>query len=223
MDKVLIVEDHGVVRAGICHIIQQEANLEIVGVAENGNQALELVKNGLMADVVLSDLHLGDISGIDLARELRQLAPELKVLMLTAECGERYLSEAFKAGAKGYLLKETDSEELVYAINKVAQGRHFICTGLAERLSKRLAAERNLSMSYPDIELSERESEILHLLADGLTNLEIADRLFTSRRTVEGHRLSLLQKTGARNGLELIKLAMLNGLLQNQEKDNQVL
>jgi DNA-binding NarL/FixJ family response regulator len=223
MDKVLIVEDHGVVRAGICHIIQQEANLEIVGVAENGNQALELVKNGLTADVVLSDLHLGDISGIDLARELRQLAPELKVLMLTAECGERYLSEAFKAGAKGYLLKETDSEELVYAINKVAQGRHFICTGLAERLSKRLAAERNLSMSYPDIELSERESEILHLLADGLTNLEIADRLFTSRRTVEGHRLSLLQKTGARNGLELIKLAMLNGLLQNQEKDNQVL
>jgi DNA-binding NarL/FixJ family response regulator len=223
MGKVLIVEDHGVVRAGICHIIQQEANLEVVGVAENGNQALELVKNGLMADVVLSDLHLGDISGIDLARELRQLAPELKVLMLTAECGERYLSEAFKAGAKGYLLKETDSEELVYAINKVAQGRHFICTGLAERLSKRLAAERNLSMSYPDIELSERESEILHLLADGLTNLEIADRLFTSRRTVEGHRLSLLQKTGARNGLELIKLAMLNGLLQNQEKDNQVL
>jgi DNA-binding NarL/FixJ family response regulator len=223
MDKVLIVEDHGVVRAGICHIIQQEANLEIVGVAENGNQALELVKNGLTADVVLSDLHLGDISGIDLARELRQLAPELKVLMLTAECGERYLSEAFKAGAKGYLLKETDSEELVYAINKVAQGRHFICTGLAERLCKRLAAERNLSTSYPDIELSERESEILHLLADGLTNLEIADRLFTSRRTVEGHRLSLLQKTGARNGLELIKLAMLNGLLQNQEKDNQVL
>jgi DNA-binding NarL/FixJ family response regulator len=223
MDKVLIVEDHGVVRAGICHIIQQEANLEIVGVAENGNQALELVKNGLTADVVLSDLHLGDISGIDLARELRQLAPELKVLMLTAECGERYLSEAFKAGAKGYLLKETDSEELVYAINKVAQGRHFICTGLAERLCKRLAAERNLSTSYPDIELSERESEILHLLADGLTNLEIADRLFTSRRTVEGHRLSLLQKTGARNGLELIKLAMLNGLLQNQEKDNQAL
>jgi DNA-binding NarL/FixJ family response regulator len=223
MGKVLIVEDHGVVRAGICHIIQQEANLEVVGVAENGNQALELVKNGLMADVVLSDLHLGDISGIDLARELRQLAPELKVLMLTAECGERYLSEAFKAGAKGYLLKETDSEELVYAINKVAQGRHFICTGLAERLCKRLAAERNLSTSYPDIELSERESEILHLLADGLTNLEIADRLFTSRRTVEGHRLSLLQKTGARNGLELIKLAMLNGLLQNQEKDNQAL
>jgi DNA-binding NarL/FixJ family response regulator len=169
-------------------------------------------------DVVLSDLHLGDMSGIDLARELQQLAPEIKVIMLTAESGERYLAEAFKAGAKGYLLKETDGEELVYAIRKVAQGRHFVCTGLARQLSKRLAAESKISSDHTTIELSERESEILHLLADGLTNLEIADRLFTSRRTVEGHRLSLLQKTGARNGLELIKLAMLNGLLQSHER-----
>jgi DNA-binding NarL/FixJ family response regulator len=215
MGKVLIVEDHGVVRAGICHIIQQEGSLEVVGTAENGSQALELVKNGLIVDVVLSDLHLGDISGIDLVRELQQLAPQIKVIMLTAESGERYLSEAFKAGAKGYLLKETDSEELVYAIHKVAKGRYFICTGLTGRLSERLAADSNISSPPQNIELSERESEILHLLADGLTNLEIADRLFTSRRTVEGHRLSLLQKTGARNGLELIKLAMLNGLLQN--------
>jgi two-component system response regulator NreC len=218
MGKILIVEDHGVVRAGICHIIKQEKDLEVVGTAENGSQALEQVKNGLLVDVVLSDLHLGDISGIDLARGLQQVAPEIKVIILTAEAGERYLSEAFKAGAKGYLLKEADSEELVYAIRKVAQGRHFICTGLAGRLSDRLASERNFSSAYSEIELSERETEILHLLADGLTNMEIADRLFTSRRTVEGHRLSLLQKTGARNGLELIKLAMLNGLLQTHEK-----
>jgi DNA-binding NarL/FixJ family response regulator len=219
MGKVLIVEDHGVVRAGICHIIQQEANLEVVGLAENGQRALELIKNGLIVDVVLSDLHLGDMSGIDLIRELKQLDPHIRAIMLTVECGERYLSEAFKAGAKGYLLKETDSEELVYAIRKVAQGRYFICTGLAGRLSERLAAGSNLSSTYPDIELSERESEILHLLANGLTNIEIADRLFTSRRTVEGHRLSLLQKMGARNGLELIKLAMLSGLLQNQTRN----
>jgi DNA-binding NarL/FixJ family response regulator len=156
MGKVLIVEDHGVVRAGICHIIQQEETLEVVGTAESGNQALELVKNGLMVDVVLTDLHLGDISGIDLTRELQQIAPKIKVIMLTAEAGERYLSEAFKAGAKGYLLKEADSEELIYAIRKVAQGRYFICTGLAGRLSERLAAERSFS-AYPDIELSERE------------------------------------------------------------------
>jgi two-component system response regulator NreC len=218
MGKVLIVEDHGVVRAGICHILQQEAKLEVVGVAENGRQAIKLVRDGLYVDVILSDLHLGDLSGIDLVRELRQMVPEIKVIILTAEENERYLSEAFRAGARGYLLKEADSEELIYAIRKVCQGRHFICTGLAGRFSERIGLEQGSPTTHPTINISARESEILHLLADGLTNMEIADRLYTSKRTVEGHRLSLLQKTGARNGLELIKLAMLYGLLTIPKK-----
>jgi DNA-binding NarL/FixJ family response regulator len=214
MGRILIVEDHGVVRTGIYHILQFEEQLEIVGAAENGTQALEMIRNGLCADIVLSDLHLGDMSGIDMVQEMRKIAPEINVLMLTVEAGEQYVSEAFKAGVKGYLLKETDSEELIYAIRKVIQGRYFICTGLAGRLRERLTLERRFSTGTTDIELSKRESEILHLLAEGLTNVEIADRLFTSKRTVEGHRLSLLHKTGARNGLQLVKLAMLNGLLQ---------
>ncbi|SDE97215.1 two component transcriptional regulator, LuxR family [Mucilaginibacter pineti] len=218
MREILIIEDHGVVRAGISHILEREPGLEVAGAAGNGQQALNLVRNGLRPDVVLCDLHLGDMSGIDLVRELQQLAPEAGVIMLTVEASEHYLSEAFQAGAKGYLLKEADSDDLIYAIKKVLQGKNFICTGLARRYKEQLLHSKHVAAPQPEIELSERESEVLHLLADGFTNIEVADRLFTSKRTVEGHRLSLLHKTGARNGLELIKLAMLQGLINIPER-----
>jgi len=214
MEKILIIEDHGVVRAGISHILEQEAGLVITGLAKNGKEALELVRKGLKPDVVLCDLHLGDMCGIDVVREFQQLVPEAGVIMLTVEASEYYISEAFQAGVKGYLLKEADSDELVHAVRKVLQGKYFICTGLARQLQARLIRQNDESAKQPSVELSERESEVLRLLADGMTNVEVANRLFTSKRTVEGHRLSLLQKTGTRNGLELIKVAMLQGLLK---------
>jgi DNA-binding NarL/FixJ family response regulator len=218
MAKILIIEDHGVVLAGLNYILAREPGLEVAGLAESGRQALELIANGLRPDVVLCDLHLGDICGIDLVRDFQQLIPEACIIMLTVEASELYLSEAFKAGAKGYLLKEADSEELIYAIRKVMQGKNFICTGLARQFKNKLIRQNDLPAMQPAVELSERESEVLHLLADGFTNVEVADRLFTSKRTVEGHRLSLLQKTGTRNGLELIKIAMLQGLLKIPKK-----
>jgi DNA-binding NarL/FixJ family response regulator len=218
MAKILIIEDHGVVLAGINYILAREPGLEVAGLAGSGRQALELIANGLRPDVVLCDLHLGDMCGIDLVLDFQQLIPEACIIMLTVEASELYLSEAFKAGAKGYLLKEADSEELIYAIRKVMQGKNFICTGLARQFKNKLIRQNDLPAMQPAVELSERESEVLHLLADGFTNVEVADRLFTSKRTVEGHRLSLLQKTGTRNGLELIKIAMLQGLLKIPKK-----
>jgi len=218
MAKILIIEDHGVVRDGINCILVQEPGLEVSGLAESGRQAMELIVSGLRPEIVLCDLHLGDRCGVDLVRELKQLIPEAHVIMLTVEASEHYLSEAFRVGAKGYILKEADSEELIYASRKVMQGKYFICTGLAKQFKNRLIGQSDIPVMQPAVELSERESEVLHLLADGFTNIEVADRLFTSKRTVEGHRLSLLQKTGTRNGLELIKVAMLQGLLKIPKK-----
>ena len=218
MGKILIVEDHAVVRVGISHILEQEAGLEVAGLAVNGRQALDMLENGLHPDIVLCDMHLGDMSGIDVARKLQLQAPQVGVIMLTIEASERYLIEAFQAGAKGYILKGADNDELVYAIRKVLQGKNVVCTGLAGKFKELLLHKKQTPSHNTAIDLSERESEVLNLLATGLTNIEIADRLFTSKRTVEGHRLSLLKKTGARNGLELIRRAMLFGLLNDAEE-----
>lgn len=215
MIDIMIIEDHGIVRAGISNLLGSINDINVTAAAETAQEALSLLETAALPDVILTDLHLNDANGLDLAEKMLQQFPESRIIILTMESDERYLARAFRAGVLGYLLKDTDFEELVYGIRKVAAGKRFICTTLIDRISQRLTSgqpyTRNLS---PDIELSKRETEILHLLADGFTNAEIADRLFTSRRTVEGHRQSLLNKTGVRNSPELIKFAMLNGLLE---------
>jgi DNA-binding NarL/FixJ family response regulator len=214
MTKVLVIENHAVVRSGISNLLKAEDDLTVIGSVANGKEALQFLQNEAIPDVVLTDLHLGDTCGIELTKSIQQLYPQIKVVILTAETNEQYISRAFAAGANAYLLKETDFDELIFAIRKVSNNKHFICTALIEKISQRLAN----SNEYPSkngvkIHLSKREMEILQLLSDGFTNLEIADRLFTSRRTVEGHRQSLLNKAGVRNTPELIKFAMLKGLI----------
>jgi two-component system response regulator NreC len=215
MIRVFIVEDHVVVRAGLESLLKAEDNVSIVGMAQTGNEALQMLTGDVKADVLMTDLHLGDMSGIELAGSIRQRRPEIKILILTMDSNERYLSEAFKSGVKGYLLKEAGADELLYGIKKVSEGRHFLCSALTGRLTDRLSRDEIYQLYKPtDIELSSRESEILNLLSDGYTNLQIATKLFTSKRTVEGHRQSLLNKTGVRNTPELIKYAMQYGLLK---------
>lgn len=214
MINVLIIEDHGVVRAAICQLIKTESDIDIIASASNGKEAMELMQSGLKPDVILMDLHLGEACGIALTKTLLQHYPYLKIMILTMESDENYVSQAFGAGVKGYLLKATDHDELAYGIRKVTQGKDFICTGTTAKLRQRLLNQFiQTSGNRPAIDISRRESEILSLLADGFTNLQIADKLFTSKRTVEGHRQSLINKTGVKNTPELVKFALLNGLL----------
>lgn len=215
MLKILVIENHSIVRAGINSLLTKEDGLHIIANAESSGEALELLQGGLDPDVILTDLHLEGSCGITLSQTLKENYPNIKVIILTMETDDRYLAQAFKAGVAGYVLKETDFDELLYGIRKVGQNKQFVCSGITSRLSKRLANEREFrQQSTVSIDLSRREMEILALLADGFTNTEIADRLFTSRRTVEGHRQSLLNKAGVRNTPELIKFAMINGLLE---------
>lgn len=217
MINILIVEDHAVVRAGLEQLLKSDGQIAVMGMARNGAQALELLSSGLQPDLILTDLHLGDMTGIELSRQISEQIPDIEIIILTMDTDERHLSEAFGTGIKGFLLKETPVDELIYGIYKVNEGKHFICTGLTRRLSQMLTRMPSYHTSEAtDIELSRREAEILELLGNGYTNLEIADKLFTSRRTVEGHRQSLLNKTGVRNTPELIKYAMMHGLLQVQ-------
>jgi len=214
MLKILVIENHAIVRAGINSLLTKEDGLEIIANAESGGEALKLLKDGLEPDVILTDLHLDDTCGIALAQKIREVYPAAKLIILTMETDERYLVQAFKAGVSGYVLKETDYDELIYGIKKIGQNKQFVCSGVLSRLSVRLTKEPEFKQRQKvPVDLSRREMEILVLLADGFTNTEIADKLFTSRRTVEGHRQSLLNKAGVRNTPELIKFAMINGLL----------
>ena len=214
MINLLIVEDHGIVRDSLSDLFAQQQDLQVAGSAASATEAIEVLRSGVKPDVMLIDLHLGETCGIELAQQALQMLPEMKTMILTMDADERYLAKAFRIGVKGYVLKETGCDELLYGIRKVCQDKHFMCTALTSRLSTRLASKRYAEQQLQtNLELSDRETEILHLLADGHTNLEIADRLFTSRRTVEGHRQSLLNKAGVRNTPELIKFAMLHGLL----------
>jgi len=217
MINVLIIEDHGVVRAGLSDLLNAEKNMTVCAAVESGSRALQLMNEGIKPDVLLADLHLGDMTGIELSSRVLKRWPETKTMILTMETDQRYLFDAFREGVKGYVLKEAGFDELIYGIKKVRENRHFICTGSTIKLSERLASQPAYKcQKASEVALSRRESEILHLLADGYTNMQIADKLFTSKRTVEGHRQSLLIKTGVHNTPELIKYALLNGLLQVQ-------
>ncbi len=215
MLKILVIENCSIARAGINSLLASEDDLHVITNAESAGEALELLKGGLSPDIVLTDLHLEDGSGITFLQTLKDNYPDIKVIILTKEADDLYLAQAFKAGVEGYVLKDSDFDELLYGIHKVSQNKQFVCSGITSKLSKRLANELEFkTRSTVSIDFSRREKEILVLLADGFTNAEIADRLFTSRRTVEGHRQSLLNKAGVRNTPEMIKFAMVNGLLE---------
>lgn len=216
MIKVLLAEDHNVVRNGIKSILEKDKDLEIVAEATNGKQALELLAKGFKADIVLADVNMPEMNGMEMTTLVKQQFPKVKVIILTMLDHEKYIVQAFKNGASGYILKNITSDELLFCIKHIcANNDRFICNELSLRMLDKLInkPETVVPNEKPEIELSKREVEILSLIAEGYTNLEIADKLFTSKRTVEGHRQNLIDKTGSRNTAALIRYAILSGLI----------
>jgi len=187
----------------------------VAGEAVNGRQALELLENGTAAQVVLADMNMPELSGIELIAKLKQLAPSCKVIVLSALDHEKYVVQAFQTGANGYLLKSVNPEELIFAIRHIYAGSQYVCSELTSRfLNRLLSVPDALTSELADgIDFSSREVEILGLIAEGYTNQEIADKLFTSKRTIEGHRQALIEKTGARNTAALVRFAIMNGII----------
>lgn len=215
MIRIILAEDHNIVRNGIKNLLEREKDLQVVGEASNGQEVLNLLDNGVEADIILTDLNMPIMNGIEMAQKVREAKKNVKIAMLTMLDHERYVLHAFQAGANGYLLKNISADELVFAIRHIHIDGRYICSELALRFLDRLLQQpdRVQISNETGIDFSEREIEILTLMADGMTNHEIADRLYTSKRTVEGHRQSLLEKTGTRNSAALIRYAILNGLI----------
>ena len=207
--RVLIVDDHAVVRAGLRSLLDREADLEVVaeaGTADEGVRAARLEK----PDVVVLDVVMPGRSGIDAAAEMLEASRGARILVLSMQDDPTYVREAFAAGATGYMLKEAADAELVLAVREVAAGGRYVHPTLGARLAQ---AEVEAARRAADNPLSDREHEVLRLLALGHTNQEIAKQLFVSVRTAETHRAHIMQKLGLGTRAELVRYALANGML----------
>ena len=218
MVRVFLVDDHTIMRDGLRSLLADEPRLQVVGEAANGQELLGQLP-AVPTDVVLLDMNMPVLDGLATTRELQQQYPRLRILLLSMLSDEFTIAEVLAAGAHGYVLKNADKNEIVTAILAVAAGKRFLCSDIGLTLLEKLTTAPGgvvaVAATALPAGLSHREREILQLVAAGLTNQQIADKLFTSRRTVESHRQSLLEKTGAKNTPALVKYAMEQGLLNN--------
>ncbi len=209
--RVMVVDDHAVVRAGLKLLVDAEDDLEAVGEAGSAREAIFQART-LKPDVLLMDVMMPDQSGLEVLPQLLHEHPETKVLVLSMQDDPRYVREAFAVGAKGYVLKDAADTELVAAIREVARGGRYVHPELGARLVTAETEERRRAEEDP---LSEREREVLRLLALGHTNQEIAKQLYISVRTAETHRAHIMQKLRLSSRAELVRYALGEGLLED--------
>jgi len=214
MIRLFLVDDHTIMRDGLRALLARDPELQVVGEAGHGQELLDRLP-AAPADVVLLDLNMPVLDGLATTQRLRIEFPEVKILVLSMHLHERYVGQLFEAGARGYALKNDEISELVLAIQTVAAGRQYLCNELSLRMLDKVLVT---PVSPPEpaknpYNFSRRETEVLHLLAEGLTTSEIAEKLFTSKRTIETHRQNMLEKSQARNAAALIKMAMSQGVL----------
>jgi two-component system response regulator NreC len=210
--RVLIVDDHAVVRSGLKLVLDADEEIEPVGEAGSARDAVFEARS-LKPDVILLDVVMPDQSGLEIIPQLLHENPEAKVLVLSMQDDPRYVREAFDAGASGYVLKEAADSEVVAAVREVAGGGRYVDPELGARLVAAESAERRRAEEDP---LSEREGEVLRLLALGHTNQEIAKQLYISVRTAETHRAHIMQKLRLSSRAELVRYALVHGLLEDR-------
>jgi two-component system response regulator NreC len=207
--NVVLVDDHAVVRAGLRLLLDRQDDIEVVGEAGNAKDAIFRAR-ALKPHVILLDVVMPGESGIDVLPKLLKESPDTRVLVLSMQDDPSYVREAFAAGASGYVLKEAADEEVVSAVRDIAAGGSYVHPTLGARMVAAEAQERAAAEADP---LSEREREVLRLLALGHTNQEIAEQLFISVRTAESHRAHIMQKLRLATRAELVRYALSHGLL----------
>lgn len=210
--RVLVADDHTIVRKGLCALLNSEPNIEVVGEAEDGREAVERIGK-IKPDVVLMDISMPSLNGFEATRQIRKGHPGIRILVLTMHTNEEYIFEILQAGASGYVLKKSAPSDLVSAINAVYQGSAFLSPPVAEKVIERLKG-MTVDNETKKVKLTEREREVLQLIAEGCTNKEIAKRLFISVKTVESHRTHLMEKLDIHHAAGLTKYAIQKRIIQ---------
>lgn len=203
--SVLIVEDHPVVRSGIRMLLTEEGDIEVLGEASNGKEALAFLETS-RPDLILLDISMPEVNGLEVTQYVREHYPSLPILILTMHEDERYFFQLLRAGATGYIVKGAAPNDLVSAVRAVAAGQAYLYPSLARLLAKE-----------PDTVLSARELEVLQLTAQGMTAREVGKKLAISSNTVERHRANIMSKLGVSNRAELIRYAIRRGLLSIED------
>lgn len=216
MIDLIITDDHKIVRDGLKALLQGHDAVRVVGEAASGSDLIELLPQ-VHADIVLIDISMPGMDGFDTAAHIMQHYPDLKVVVLSMLSHEKYVNRMMEMGASGYILKNAGKDELYCALQLIAHGCRYISPDVTLELLRKVQQLPALPKPNDNEEetrdLSKRELEVLSLIADGYTNAEIAEKLFTSKRTIETHRQNLLDKTKARNTATLIKYALQRGLI----------
>lgn len=209
---ILLADDHPIVRQGLKHLLEAESNLKVIGEASSGLQAVQLTEK-LKPTVLIVDIMMPELNGLEVLKQVKERAPVTCCIVLSMQSADVYVVEALKAGALGYVLKETGPSELVQAVQQVIQGQRYLSTRISERLIDVLIETKHKPSSDPYQTLTNREREVLQMAAEGLSSSEIARRLSISPRTAELHRGRMMHKLGLRNQTELIRYAFKRGIL----------
>ncbi len=209
---VLLADDHPIVRQGLRHLLEAEPDVKIVGEASDGLQAVQLAEK-FRPNVLIVDIMMPGLNGLEVVRQVKERSPATCSIVLSMQSADVYVVEALKAGALGYVLKETGPSELVNAVQQVLQGQRYLSPRLSERLIDAFIQTADEGSSDPYHTLTNREREVLQMASEGLTTSEIAKRLSISPRTAELHRGKMMTKLGLHNQTDLIRYALKRGIL----------
>jgi len=210
MIKVLLTDDHELVRTGIRRLLEDSKQVQIVGEAECGEDSLPLARS-LNPDVILMDVNMPGIGGVETCRRILQRNPKQKIIILTVHNEQTFPKRLLEIGAKGYLTKECGVDEMIKAIKQVNSGGSYIATSIAQQLALSLLPGNDVN---PIDKLSRREFQVMLMISQGLSNVEISDKLCLSPKTISTYRLRLLEKLDAHNEVDLIKIAVEQGMVE---------
>ena len=215
MTRIFLVDDHTIVRDGIRALLTTEPTITVVGEAGNGQELLDCLPT-TPADVVLLDINMPVLDGFATTQRLQAEFPQVRILVLSMLTHERYVGQLLDAGALGFVLKNAERSEIITAIQTVAMGRQFLSNEIGIMMLRKVLSGEEMPepTAKKASQLTRREMEVLHLLSEGLTTSEMAEKLFTSKRTIETHRQNMLEKTQTKNTAALIKLAVLQGMIK---------
>jgi two-component system, NarL family, response regulator NreC len=213
--RIFLAEDHETIRDGLKLLVNSQPDMEIVGEADNGRAAVQLVPE-LQPDVVVMDVSMPELNGLQATKRLKQKCPQVKILTLTRHTDDGYLQQLLQAGASGYVLKQSKSAELLRAIRFVAGGQTYLDPAITEKaLTQIRSGGRVARGAAPDANLTDREAEVLRLIAWGYVNKEVAARLSLSVKTVEVHKASGMRKMGMKSRVDIVRYALLQGWMQD--------